>query len=164
MERSSTIRLSTEKLPGTLVNPRADQADLFGREHLGIFAFGHEIVRIIANVRYGQDEVAVRAVTHSDHCAVPAAFHDTGTRVQSQTGFGLFCALAIVAFQAIGLKNRLDIGIKGYTCFGRSGRQSGRLGRGCVVVIGAGDGKSQRGGHGNGQDEFRGFHCLGSGF
>lgn len=118
MERSSTIRLSTGQLLGALVNPCADQADLVGREHLGIFAFRHEGVRVVADMGNGQDQIAVRAVADGHDRAVSAAFHNTVTGIESQAGFGLFGTLAVVTFHATCLKNGLDISVKGNAGFG----------------------------------------------
>lgn len=49
------IAFHPERLLGALVNPSANQADLIGREFLGVFALGHKSVRIIADVRDRHD-------------------------------------------------------------------------------------------------------------
>ncbi len=49
------IAFHPERLLGALVNPSANQADLVGREFLGVFALGHKSIRIVADVRDGHD-------------------------------------------------------------------------------------------------------------
>ena len=63
-----------QNLLGALVNPGANQANLVRRELFCLFSLGHEVIRIIAHVRNGQNQVAMRAIAHGDDLAVFAAF------------------------------------------------------------------------------------------
>ena len=49
------VAFHSERLLGALVNPGANQPDLVGCKFLGVLALGHKSIRIIADVRDGQD-------------------------------------------------------------------------------------------------------------
>src|SRR5215472_6117425 len=97
MERSSTTRFvwrsTANDLLGALVNPGANQADFFRRELLGILALGHETIRI-ANMRDGQNQVAMRAVAGLDDSPISAAFKCGREAIQRETAGGLFGTFA----------------------------------------------------------------------
>ena len=135
------------KLFRALINPRADEADLFVGKFLRTLALGHERVRI-ADVRNRKDEAALSAVADDNDFAFLAALECGFKRFQSHTGARLVGAG--LAFQALGFENRLDIGGEGHVLFVGRGWQLGVGGTG-----GYGETESRREG---GQCEFGGIH------
>ena len=104
------LRLLADGSLRTLVNPRADQTDLFGRErpdvclvvgrrHPGIMVGGH--------MRDALDHEAVGAVAGRDDLAILAPFERVFKAVELQFGFWF---VAAVTFDAGLVENRLDVG------------------------------------------------------
>ena len=110
-----------EKLFCALVNPRANQTDLFVRKFLRTFALGHEGIAI-TDMGDAPHQFTVRAVANGDDLAFFAALERARQRVERQAG-GNFRFCAVMAFQAGRGKNWLDVGVKSDAGFGRGGGQ-----------------------------------------
>ena len=101
-----------------MVNPRANQTDLFRRERLDagpVVHRGHPLIVVTGEVRDAFDDEAVGAIARSDNLAVFAALERIFKVVQLEPGLGL---VAAVAFHTGGVQNGFDVGGVGHTLFG----------------------------------------------
>src|ERR1035437_9842098 len=106
-----------------LVNPRADQTDLLGRERSDVcLVVGrwHPGILVIAEMGNIQDERTFRAVAGNDNLAILAPFERVFQAVELQ-----FCLrfLAAVTFDAGLVENGLDVGGVSHALLCCGGRQ-----------------------------------------
>src|SRR5665213_3952090 len=87
------------KLFRALVNPRADEADLVVSKFFGALPLGHELIRIVSDVRHIRDQTAFGAVAGNNHHTVLFAFERACKAVECEAGFGFLPRS--VAFDAI---------------------------------------------------------------
>lgn len=110
-----------------LVNPCADQTDLFRRERLDaglVLQRRHPGIPVFGEMRDGFGDEAVGAVAGLQNRAHLGALEHAGERVQVQAGFGL---VAAVALDARGVEDGLHVGGVSHARLGRGRRQRGGL-------------------------------------
>src|SRR5579862_8707636 len=154
----SRLLIKTGKLLGALINPRAQQADLIGRDRADVrpvMERRHPIITVLAQMRDCLDEHAFGTVTGDDDLAVLAAFERAFEAVELQVAPGL---VAAVALGARVVQNGFDVACVSHALLGGCGWQGARHG---IIIGGRGQGQSQRDGQNGGESDpslnFHGF-------